>query len=143
MSSNDPFGNGPAQPNPPSPVSSEQNPVSRICTTCGTVVAQSTAFCPQCGEDLRPRHSSRAPLWIAGLLAVLLAVAVVLIIAGVGGGGTTTITQPTTDTTIQTTTVERHTTTVVAPTTVTEPPITITETVPSTRTAPTATAAGG
>ncbi len=122
--SNDPYGDDPTRHYPAPSGGGGQPQPTRSCPNCGANVPQNTAFCPQCGEDLRPRKSSKAPIWIACLLAILLAAAVVLIIAKVGqhNNVTKTVTKHGASTHSQTT--DRHTTTVIR----TQPPRTVTRT---------------
>jgi predicted nucleic acid-binding Zn ribbon protein len=126
----DPYGNEPTRRYPPARVPSGREPQEgmRLCPRCGTQVTRDTQFCPNCGEDLRPQKASRAPIWIACILAVLLAAAIVGLIAESSkkSGHVKTVTKHVKGPATHNSTTNNHTTTVVKTHTVAGPTKTVT-----------------
>jgi uncharacterized protein (DUF983 family) len=126
----DPYGNDPTRRYPAAqgPSGREPAPGMRLCPKCGTQVTKETQFCPNCGEDLRPQKASKAPMWIACVLAVLLAAAVVVLIAEVNkkNGTTKVVTKHIKGASTHSLTTDRHTTTVIKTQTVKTPTQTVT-----------------
>jgi predicted nucleic acid-binding Zn ribbon protein len=126
----DPYGNDPTRryPAAPGPSGRETAPGMRLCPKCGTQVTRETQFCPNCGEDLRPKKASKAPMWIACILALLLAGAVVALIVETNkkGGSTKIVTKRLKGPSTHSSTTDRHTTTVIRTDTVRTPSRTIT-----------------
>jgi uncharacterized paraquat-inducible protein A len=96
----------------------------QVCRNCGTQVPAGTAFCPNCGEDMRPRRHSPWGIALAAIVALLVGAGIALAIAGTGNNNSTTITVRASTTTTGSTTTKVS---VQLPTkTVTAPAVTIT-----------------
>ncbi len=111
------------------------------CPECHAVVPAGTAFCPNCGADLRPRRRGNAGWIVLGIVVALLAggaIAYALASSGVGSKTTTIKT-----TIAPTQTLTTHQVTVTTPTQTVTRTATTTTTSPTTTTTPASTTTTG